>query len=312
MRARRAPNPQTLYTMRWSFKFARVAGIDVRVHATFFLLLAWLGAIYGREGGWPAALSGILFVCLVFTCVVLHELGHALAARRYGIQTPDITLLPIGGVARLQRMPDKPAQELVVALAGPAVNVVIAAILFALLGHLTDPADAAHLEDPRIGMLSRLAWVNVSLVVFNLIPAFPMDGGRVLRALLAMKLSYGRATQIAASIGQGLAFLFGFVGLLYNPLLIFIAVFLYMGAAAEANYAQLKDATAGLHVAEAMTTDFIALPPNAPLVQAVEVLRRTRQAEFPVVGPSGELRGILTRDDLIRGLHSATPEAEVA
>src|SRR6478672_2778935 len=158
-------------------------------------------------------------------------------------------------------MPDKPAQELVVALAGPAVNVVIAIILFALLGHLTDLSDAAHPEDPHIGMFSRLAWVNVSLVAFNLIPAFPMDDGRVLRALLAMKLSYGRATQIAASIGQGLAFLFGFVGLFYNPLLIFIAIFIYLGAASEARLAQLKDVTTGLPVSEAMVTHFITLPP---------------------------------------------------
>jgi CBS domain-containing protein len=161
-------------------------------------------------------------------------------------------------------------------------------------------------------MLSRLAWVNVSLVVFNLIPAFPMDGGRVLRALLAMRLSYARATQIAATIGQGLAFLFGFLGLLYNPLLIFIAIFLYMGAAAEAGYAQIKEATAGLQVTEAMSTDFIALPPEAPLEHAVEVLRRTRQSEFPVVGSGGNIVGILTRENLIRGLHSAGPHAQVA
>jgi len=298
--------------MTWSLRIARIGGTDVKIHLTFLLLLGWIGFAHYQVGGWPAAWQGVLFIVLLFGCVVLHEFGHVVAARRYGIQTPDITLLPIGGVARLQRMPDKPAQELVVALAGPVVNVVIAGILFLLLGHLTDPADAAHLEDPRIGMLSRLAWVNVSLVVFNLIPAFPMDGGRVLRALLAMRLSYARATQIAASIGQGLAFLFGFLGLLYNPLLIFIAIFLYMGAAAEAGYAQIKEATAGLHVTEAMSTDFITLPPDSPLEHAVEVLRLTRQSEFPVVGPAGDLVGILTRDNLIRGLHSGGPQAQVA
>jgi len=298
--------------MGWSLKIARIGGTEIKIHVTFLLLLAWIGFAHYQTGGWPAAWEGMLFIVLLFACVVLHEFGHVVAARRFGIQTPDITLLPIGGVARLQRMPDKPAQELVVALAGPAVNVVIAGILFLILGHLTDPADVAHPEDPRIGMLSRLAWVNVWLVLFNLIPAFPMDGGRVLRALLAMNLSHARATQIAASIGQGLAFLFGFIGLFYNPLLIFIAVFLYMGAAAEAGYAQMKEATAGMQIAEAMTANFTSLPPDAPLVQAVELLRRTKQSEFPVVSPSGELRGILTRDDLIRGWQSAGPQAEVA
>jgi Zn-dependent protease len=298
--------------MSWSLRIARIGGTDLKIHVTFLLLLAWIGFAHFRVGGWPAAWQGVLFILLLFACVVLHEFGHVVAARRYGIQTPDITLLPIGGVARLQRMPDKPAQELVVALAGPAVNVVIAAILFVLLGHLTDPADAAHLEDPRIGMLSRLAWVNVSLVVFNLIPAFPMDGGRVLRALLAMHLKYARATQIAATVGQALAFLFGFLGLLYNPLLIFIAIFLYMGAAAEASYAHIKEITSGLPVTEAMSADFITLPPEAPLEYAVDVLRRTRQSEFPVVGSAGNIVGILTRENLIRGLHSAGPQAQVA
>lgn len=160
-------------------------------------------------------------------------------------------------------------------------------------------------------MLSKVAWVNVSLVLFNLIPAFPMDGGRVLRAVLAMRLSYGRATQIAANIGQGIAFLFGFVGLLYNPLLIFIAIFIYIGAAAEARMAQLKEVTTGLPVSEAMVTQFITLPPEASLDRAVEALLRTTQHEFPVVEPSGRLAGILTRDGLIRGLREFGPQAAV-
>src|SRR4051794_10663658 len=215
--------------MGWSIRVARVAGTDVKVHVTFLLLLAWVWFTHYRVGGTEAAWQGVLFIVLLFACVVLHEFGHAFAARLYGILTPDITLLPIGGVARLQRMPDKPGQELVVALAGPAVNVVIAAVLFAVLGRTAEADEVAHLEDPRADMLARLAGVNVMLVVFNLIPAFPMDGGRVLRALLAMRMSYGRATQVAASIGQGIAFLFGFLGLLFNPLLIFIAIFIYLG-----------------------------------------------------------------------------------
>jgi Zn-dependent protease/CBS domain-containing protein len=298
--------------MGWSIRIARVFGTDVKIHVTFILLLAWIGMSHYRVGGWDAAWQGVLFIVLLFTCVLLHEFGHVFAARRYGIRTPDITLLPIGGVARLQRMPDKPAQELVVAIAGPAVNVAIAAALFVYLGHLTDGTEAAQIEDPRIDMLSKLASVNVMLVVFNLIPAFPMDGGRVLRALLAMRLSYGRATQIAANCGQGIAFLFGFLGLFFNPMLIFIAIFIYLGAAAEARHAQLKDISTGLPVSEAMMTQFITLPTEATLDRAVEALLRTTQHEFPVVDVSRNLIGILTRDDIIRGLRESNAHASVA
>lgn len=298
--------------MSWSIRIGRVAGTEIKIHLTFLLLLVWIGFMYYRVGGWDAAWQGVLFIVLLFGCVLLHEFGHVVAARRYGIRTPDITLLPIGGVARLQRMPDQPAQELVVALAGPAVNVMIAIVLFLILGHVTDSTPLAQIENPRVDMLSKLAWVNVSLVVFNLIPAFPMDGGRVLRALLAMRLSYGRATQVAASIGQGIAFLFGFLGLLFNPLLIFIAIFIYMGAASEARMAQLKEVTTGLPVSEAMVTQFLTLPPEAPLDRAVEALLRTTQHEFPVVDLSGRLTGILTRDDIIRGLRESGPQTPVS
>ncbi len=298
--------------MGWSIKVARVAGTEVKIHVTFLLLLAWVWFMHYRVGGTEAAWQGVLFIVLLFACVVLHEFGHAFAARLYGIRTPDITLLPIGGVARLQRMPDKPAQELVVALAGPAVNVVIAAALSAVLGRAAEADEVAHLEDPRTDLLARLAGVNVMLVVFNLIPAFPMDGGRVLRALLAMRLSYGRATQVAASVGQGIAFLFGFLGLLFNPLLIFIAIFVYLGAAAEAGQAQMKELTSGMPVSEAMVTHFLTLPLDARIDQAVEGLLRTTQHEFPVVDASGRLASILTRDDIIRGLRETGPGGAVA
>jgi Zn-dependent protease len=298
--------------MGWSIRVARVAGTEVKVHVTFLLLLAWVWFTHYRVGGTEAAWQGVLFIVLLFACVLLHEFGHAFAARLYGIRTPDITLLPIGGVARLQRMPDKPAQELVVALAGPAVNVVIAAALFTVPGRTAEADEVAHLEDPRTDLLARLAGVNVMLVVFNLIPAFPMDGGRVLRALLAMRLSYGRATQVAASVGQGVAFLFGFLGLLYNPLLIFIAIFIYLGAASEAGLAQMKEVTTGMPVSEAMVTHFVTLPPDARIERAVEALLRTTQHEFPVVDASGGLAGILTRDDIIRALRETGPGAASA
>ena len=294
--------------MRWSFRVARVAGIDVKIHLTFLLLLAWIGFTYYLQGGTAAALQGVLFIVLLFSCVLLHEFGHALAARRYGIPTPDITLLPIGGVARLQRMPDKPGQELVVALAGPLVNVMIALMLSLVLGRMTGVGALAQLEDPRVGLLWKLLSVNVALVLFNLIPAFPMDGGRVLRALLALRMDYLRATQIAASIGQGLAFLFGFWGLFTNPLLIFIALFVYLGAAQEASLVQMRDLVEGLPVSAAMVHDFRRLPLDATLGDAVEALLSTSQHEFPLVDAIGRIHGILTRDRLIRALRESGPE----
>src|SRR5437870_5240226 len=201
--------------MGWSLPIFRIAGIQLRIHVTFVLLIAWLAFGYYAQGGSPAAAEGVIFVLLLFLCVVLHEFGHALAAKSYGINTPDITLLPIGGVARLERMPEEPKQELVIAIAGPMVNVIIAACLYLVIGargHVA-PETAVQSGDMLIGLFQ----INVWLLLFNLLPAFPMDGGRVLRALLATRLSYARATQIAASVGQAFAFIFGFVGLIGIP-----------------------------------------------------------------------------------------------
>ena len=288
--------------MRWSIRIARIAGTEVKIHVTFLLLLAWIGFVYYSQGGLPAAVSGIAFILLLFTCVLLHEFGHALAARRYGISTPDITLLPIGGVARLQRMPEEPWQEFVVAISGPIVNVGIAAVLFATLDSSPGMEPLAELASPEPGMMEKLAWVNVALVVFNLIPAFPMDGGRVLRALLAARMNYARATQIAAAVGQGIAFLFGFFGLLYNPLLIFIALFVYLGASQEAALAQVRDLTQGLPISEAMITQFRTLPLDSTVNEAADAVLRSQQHEFPVVDERGRIQGLLTRDGLIGAL----------
>jgi Zn-dependent protease len=228
--------------MRSSLKIATVAGIEVRIHLTFLLFLAWIWFRSYHIAGMEGAIQGVLFVLALFACVLLHEFGHAFAARAFGIRTPDITLLPIGGVARLNRMPDKPWQELVVAIAGPMVNVVIAIVLIAFIGGDAGLGDLDDLESPRAGFFGQLLDVNKMLVLFNLIPAFPMDGGRVLRALLAMVMPYAKATQIAAWIGQALAVVFGIVGLFgipflgiaANPFLMFIAVFIFIGAQQEA------------------------------------------------------------------------------
>jgi Zn-dependent protease/CBS domain-containing protein len=289
--------------MRWSLKIARIAGTEVRIHITFLLFLAWIGFTYYRVGGGPAATQGVLFILALFGCVLLHEFGHVLAARKFGIRTPDITLLPIGGVARLQRMPEKPWQELIVAIAGPLVNVVIAGVLILFLGRRADLGDVGRLQAPEIDMLAKLASVNVMLVLFNLIPAFPMDGGRVLRALLAMMMNYARATQVAAWIGQGLAFVFGFIGLFTNnPILVFIALFVFLGAQQEAVMAQMKEVAHNLPISAAMETELVTLPEDATLDDAVEALLRTSQHDFPVLDSDGHVLGVLTRDDMFRAL----------
>ena len=228
--------------MRSSLTVASIFGIEVRIHLTFLLFLIWIWFSYYQVAGFDGAVQGVLFILALFACVLLHEFGHAFAARGFGIETPDITLLPIGGVARLSRIPEEPWQELVVAIAGPLVNVVIAAALISVIHTSATLEQLEYLESPRIELLAKLASVNVMLVLFNLIPAFPMDGGRVLRALLAMAMPYARATQIAAWIGQGLAVVFGIVGIFGNPWLIFIAFFIFAGAQQEAAMARSKGA----------------------------------------------------------------------
>jgi Zn-dependent protease/CBS domain-containing protein len=298
--------------MSWSFSIGRFGTTTIRVHVTFFLLLAWIGISAWQKGGAHAAAVSILFILLLFACVVLHEFGHVLMARRFGIETPDVTLLPIGGVARMPRMPEKPSQELAVAIAGPLVNVIIAAVLLLFLPPL-DPESLQRIDDPRISFLVRLAAANIFLVIFNMIPAFPMDGGRVLHALLAMKLGAGRATQVAASLGQALAFALGFFGLVYgNPLLIFIAIFVYVAAAGEARMSAFSEAAQGLRAGEAMETRFNAIPVEASLGDAVEMLLATAQHEFPVVDAFGKPVGLLTHEDIMSALKRHDREAAVA
>jgi Zn-dependent protease len=298
--------------MSWSWKVARVAGIDVYIHATFVMIVAWIALLYWTQNGSVAAvIEGVGFLLALFACVVLHEFGHALTAARYGVRTRDITLLPIGGLARLERMPDRPVEELWVALAGPAVNVVIAGILFAVLqltGGWTSPE--------RLGVTTgsfaeRVMLANVFLAGFNLLPAFPMDGGRALRALLATRLEYTRATQIASLVGQGMAILFGFTGLLGNPMLIFIALFVWIGAGQEASVAQMKSALAGIPVRRAMLTHFHTLTPWNTLGDAADLVLAGSQQDFPVV-VDGRIAGILTRNDLLKALTAAGRHAPVA
>jgi len=291
--------------MKWSWKIARVAGIDVYMHPTFLLLLGWVGIMdFLPRHSVAAAGRGIGFVLVLFVVVVLHELGHALTARRFGIRTLDITLLPIGGVARLERMPEKPLQELLVALAGPAVNVVLALLVLLVLAVGWQFGDLASLGIFGESFLARLLQVNVVLAIFNLLPAFPMDGGRVLRALLAMRLDYVRATNIAAAIGQAMAVLLALVGLVgpaANPMLVLIGLFVFLGAGQEARLVRMKAALNGISANQIMITDFRTLSPHDPLGHAAQLLVAGSQHDFPVV-EDGRLVGLLTRERLVEAL----------
>lgn len=283
-----------------------VAGIGLYIHVTFFILLVWIGASYYLpRHSWTDVFNSLVFVIALFAIIVLHELGHALTARRYGIRTRDITLLPIGGVARLERMPEDPRQELAVALAGPAVNVSLAFIFFVALvikGQPVFPLDFGDLSVLSVNFLRRLLWVNVILAGFNLLPAFPMDGGRVLRAFLAMKMDYVRATHMAANVGQIMAFIFGFIGLFTNPFLVFIALFVWMGAAAESSLVQMKSGLGGIPVSRVMITEFRTLKPAEPLSQAADHLLSGYQQDFPVVDGDEKILGLLTRARLVDSL----------
>jgi Zn-dependent protease/CBS domain-containing protein len=297
--------------MSWSLNIGRIAGTAVRIHITFLLFLAWVWVASYASGGAEAAWSGLLFMILLFLCVLAHEFGHIFTARAFGVPTPDVTLLPIGGVARLARIPEEPWEEFLIAIAGPAVNVVIALVLMAFAGAHLDARHLSTVESSRIGMVDRLAEVNLFLAAFNMIPAFPMDGGRVLRAALATRLGYVRATEIAASIGQWVAFALGFIGLFYNPLLIFIAIFVYLAAASEAHMVGLRAMARGVPVSAAMVTQFASLKPTEHIDEAVETLLHTSQSEFPVVDESGRLVGLLGRGDIVRALKARGPDAPV-
>lgn len=339
----------------WSFKLVRIAGIAVYVHWTFLLLVAVFAGSYllgPADVPMPdravAAGRAALFLLSVFGCVILHEFGHAMAARVYGIRTKDIYVLPIGGIARLEGMPRSPIQEFVVAIAGPAVNVAIALVLAMILGIgvLLDVSGAGEGADTAAGggygsgsvgtllshsLLHQLLFANILLVVFNMIPAFPMDGGRVLRAILAAMMPYEQATLAAVRVGQSVAVVGGllaiFIGL---PLLVLIAVFVFFGAQAELTAAQLRGRLEGLFVRDAMQRRFVALREHDPIGSVAEFARTGEQWDFPVVRDAGvmyegarataglpALVGMITRERLVEllsesnGAASPTPASSV-
>jgi Zn-dependent protease/predicted transcriptional regulator len=298
--------------MKWAWRIARIGGVDIFIHFTFLFLLAWIGiAHYSERQEFTDVVEGIGFILVIFFIVVLHEFGHSLAARRFGIKTKDITLLPIGGLARLERMPEKPSQELVVAIAGPAVNVVLAVVFGIILTLTGGWSPVEEISVTGGSFMERLFAVNLMLIIFNLLPAFPMDGGRVLRALLAMRKPYPEATRLAATIGQAMALLLGLAGMFFNPMLVFIALFVWVGAAQEAQGVETKSALAGVPIDDLMIRRFQALRRTDSLESVVGYVLEGFQVDFPVIDDHGQVVGILTRNGLLNGLARRQPDLRV-
>lgn len=303
--------------MKGALNLGRVFGIRVQIHWTFVFLIGWVVFMeLSRGGDFNSVILYIGFVLAIFGCVVLHELGHALTAKRYGINTRKITLLPIGGVASLERMPEEPKKEFMVAIAGPAVNVVIALLLYSIV-----PVDNFISQDPEVleqtlshvtpnNFLFYLLTANLMLVVFNAIPAFPMDGGRVLRALLSMRMDRVKATQVAATLGQMVAVAFFFIGLLYNPILILIALFVFFGAQSENLMVRQLAMLRGHKVKEAMMTNISVVHPEDSLGKLINILLSGSERQF-VVAKDGQVQGIVSQSILTKSLQEHNREVQV-
>lgn len=284
--------------MSWSLKIGSIFGIDIKVHLTFLLILIWGALNYGGAAG---PLYGVIVTLALFTLVLLHELGHSVAALRFGIPVKDITLLPIGGLARLERMPEKPVQELIVALAGPLVNVILAVILAPLVVVLAvtqgERISLAMLTEPGLlGLLFFLFTANISLAVFNMLPAFPLDGGRVLRAGLGFFTDYQRATQIATTVGRILAIGLGLLGLFTGQVMLtLIALFIFFVGGQEAQAVEARGVLRGVRVAQALAKNTVALSPHATVGQVASLMLTSRQPDFAVLDPqTGQLLGVAT------------------
>lgn len=296
--------------MKGSFSIGRIFGVNIRIHWTFFLLAGWF-AWWGGDGtGWLATAWSLSLLAGLFACVVLHELGHSLVAIRFGGQVQAITLLPIGGVALMRRLPERPLHEFLVAIAGPAVNVGVFLALALLRGGFPSWVGA---ETPAGGWrewLDTIMRANVIMAVFNLIPAFPMDGGRVLRSALAWKLSRDRATRWAAVVGQVFAVGFVALGLYTNPMLAVIGVFIFAGAGREEYTVRLRAALEGVRARDVMRVDPVALHPAEPLGRCRELAIHRRQEDFAVEA-DGRLVGILARADWMEAIRARGEAAEV-
>jgi Zn-dependent protease len=297
--------------MRWSFPLARVLGIHVDVHATFPLLLAWIGWLSGQAQGWGAVPWSLLLIITLFVCVTLHELGHCVVARRYGVQVRRITLLPIGGVAHLGTIPERPVEELLIAIGGPLVNVALAAALVPFAPGWVDWSSGNVFPVTWSGLIERVIQANLAMLLFNLIPAFPMDGGRMLRAILAMLLSYETATAMAATLGRCVAVVLGAWGFFFNPWLAVIGIFVYLGALGEERMVHLKHRFAGRTLRECVEQDPLMLSPEDPIRRCLDAAYDIGQEDF-VVTAEGRVVGLLPRRRWIEGLRRASPDQAVS
>jgi len=289
--------------MRWSFRIARVSGIDVRVHVTFALAVIFFALNFAAPHGLRGAVFGVLLICVLFACLSLHELGHSLVAQRLGVTVTEIMLLPIGGVARLANEPRKPQHELLIALSGPLVNAVVALGLMLVLDWYRVPLDANDLlsmADPTpIGLLRALFWGNAVLAVFNMLPALPMDGGRVLRALLGLSLGRSRATRIAAAVGQVIAI--ALVGVAFNKdweLLALVGMFVFVGAAQERAAVRASELLSELRAGEVCDPNAVVFAPHEQVGHVLDTLVRSAQNHFAVFYGK-ELVGTIARERVL-------------
>lgn len=296
----------------WTWNVGRIAGIPIRVHLTLLILLAWIAGGYLLSGAQLAmAATGVLLVVAIFGVILVHELGHALVARRYGIATRDILLLPIGGIASVERMPENPRHELAIALIGPAINLALAGALWAAIAASGGSTRVAAMETPSGSIVAQLMWINLGLALFNLLPAFPMDGGRALRAVLSLWMNHERATDVASALGRGCAVVIGVIGLFANPFLLVIAIVVWMGATQERALVHARRALSGVPVSEAMARRVETVSPGQPLEDAAALLVSGGLSELPVVD-RGTPVGAITRGDVATALAQAGPGATVA
>lgn len=308
--------------MRWSLQILRFKGIAVKLHITFLLVFVWAAYSWGIElrKGWAGALFGVIAIALLFLSVVLHEFAHSLQAIKFGAKVKEIILLPIGGVSQMESIPEKPSQEFRMAIAGPLVNFFIVFVFWLVIGLLLRLKVITSFSELKAmlgliswqGMVMYLAFANLVLGLFNLIPAFPMDGGRVLRALLAMKMNYVKATKTAVLVGEIGAIIFGLWGFMTsNFFLVLIAFFVFMGASQEAKVVELKAVLNQIIVEEAYSSNPQVLSPDDPILKAMKLSLHSFQSDFPVV-EQGKVIGLITKTEIFSGIHKHHPKIAVS
>ena len=284
--------------MRGSIRIFNIFGISINIHVTFFLLLL----IFLASG-----IKSLVLVIGIFCIVTMHELCHALVARRFGVEVKEITLLPIGGLASMSRMPDKPSHEFFISLAGPLSNIALLGLLFFPMRLLLGDQVLFHPLSIATWPLTfaHIYWINLALALFNMIPAFPMDGGRILRAVLAQRMGHQRATKIAVNFGHVFALIFGYMGIVrMHLMLIAIAIFIYMAASSEELQADVRETLKKFRIRDILRREFLSVEPGATLANLLELVFRGHQEDFPVV--EGEKAvGFITRQDVIMNMQKS-------